>query len=508
VNDKEVASETVVSGTVPNRRRLFRRLLALAGLGITGALLSQEKTGLQLIPPVQAGFNTLFIDGSIPVVNPPGVARTELSSSGGTGTFWAQSTGGAQGIIGTTEGAGAPAPDFVGVHGQALFGTGVRGDATAGNGVLGTSNAGAGVVGVANSPSGIPFFAQGASGQTANLQEWTNNSGSALSVVDANGNFGIGTSLPSGMLHSLASGGLTTPIIAQGAASQSANLQEWRNVIGTALSVVDANGNFGVGTAAPQSHLYVVDSTTNPSRGVVASQNNSGRQAALMQMTKSRGTQTSPSAVVNGDYVAAFNMNAYDGTSYLGGKPMAGWGAIVNGTVAAGSVPTDLFFYTKPSGTLDPYGDGVVRLVIASGGNVGIGTTAPSQRLHVAGNVLANAYQTPSDIRLKTDIEPIDNALDKVLALDGVYFQWNKSAKVEAEGRQVGVIAQNVQRVIPEVVSTSAAANDYLSVDYTKLVPVLIQAMKEQQEQFKNENEKLHERIAVLERTSKQFAAS
>jgi hypothetical protein len=250
-------------------------------------------------------------------------------------------------------------------------------------------------------------------------------------------------------------------------------------------------GNVGIGTTSPQSHLFVVDSTTNPSRGVVASQNNSGAQAALMQMTKSRGTQTSPTAVANGDYVGAFNMNAFDGTSYLSGKPMAGWGAKVNGTVAAGSIPTDLFFYTKPSGTLDPYGDHVVRFIIASNGNI-----------YANGSLLS-----ASDMRLKTDIEPIDNALDKVLALNGVYFHWNKDAQ-QPDGRQVGVIAQNVQQVLPEVVSSSPASKDYLSVDYTRLVPVLIQAMKEQQEQFKNENEKLHERIAILERTVKQFAAS
>jgi hypothetical protein len=512
VNDKEVVSGHVDSEPAQDRRRLFRTLLALAGLGVTGVLLSQEKTGLQLIPPVQAGFNTLFIDGTIPGVNPPGVARTELTSNGATGTFWAQNTAaaGAQGIIGVTEGVALPATSAVGVHGVADTGTGVWGGSNnfrgvAGFGAVGVYGTGSsvGVVAEAGTSTCVSLRAGGHGvDQVANLQEWS--SGLAvLSVVDKNGNFGIGRTNPLGTLHVQNATASTKPIIAQGAENQTANLQEWQDDSGTALSVVDANGNFGIGTISPQSHLFVVDSTTNPSRGIVASQNNSGAQAALMQMTKSRGTQTSPSAVVNGDYVAAFNMNAYDGTSYLGGKPMAGWGAKVNGTVAAGSIPADLFFYTKPSGTLDPYGDSVVRLVIASGGNVGIGTTAPTQRLHVAGNVLANAYQTPSDMRLKTDIEPIDNALDKVLALDGVYFQWNKLAK-QSDGRQVGVIAQNVQQVLPEVVLASATANDYLSVDYTKLVPVLIEAMKEQQSTI----EQLLGRIAILERTVKQFAAS
>jgi hypothetical protein len=316
--------------------------------------------------------------------------------------------------------------------------------------------------------------------------------------------FGSGFGLVGSSAHGYAvigqawGGSDAIPFVAKGYSSQSANLQEWQNSSGSALSVVDANGNFGVGTSTPQSRLFVVDSTTNPSRGIIASQNNSGAQAALMQMTKSRGTQASPMAVLNQDYVAAFNMNAHDGTSYLGGKPMAGWGAKVNGTVATGSIPADLFFYTKPSGTLDPYGDGVVRFIIASNGNI------------YANGALLSA----SDMRLKTDIEPIDNALEKVLALNGVYFHWKEDAQ-QPDGRQVGVIAQNVQQVLPEIVSSSPASKDYLSVDYTRLVPVLIQAMKEQQEQFKHENEKLqveseklHERIAVLERAVKQFAAS
>jgi len=206
-----------------------------------------------------------------------------------------------------------------------------------------------------------------------------------------------------------------------------------------------------------------------------------------MQMTKSRGSQTSPTAVLNGDYVGAFNMNAHDGTDYLGGKPMAGWGAKVNGKVATGSIPTDLFFYTKASGTLDPYGDGVVRFIIASNGNI-----------YANGSLLS-----ASDARLKTDIEPIDNALDKVLALNGVYFHWKEHAN-QPDGRQVGVIAQNVQQVLPEIVSTSPASENYLSIDYTKLAPVIIQAMKEQQSTI----EQLQERIAILERAVKQFSAS
>jgi hypothetical protein len=103
-----------------------------------------------------------------------------------------------------------------------------------------------------------------------------------------------------------------------------------------------------------------------------------------------------------------------------------------------------------------------------------------------------------SDERLKKDIVKIDGALAKVMALDGVYYTPNDFAmeqKVERkQDRKVGVIAQNVQKVLPEVVSIAAfdldenleskSGENYLTVKYDKLVPLLIEAIKEQQLQI------------------------
>ncbi len=103
-----------------------------------------------------------------------------------------------------------------------------------------------------------------------------------------------------------------------------------------------------------------------------------------------------------------------------------------------------------------------------------------------------------SDERLKKDIVKIDSALAKIMALDGVYYTPNDFAmeqKVERkQDRKVGVIAQTVQKVLPEVVSIAAfdldenleskSGENYLTVKYDKLVPVLIEAIKEQQVQI------------------------
>ena len=107
--------------------------------------------------------------------------------------------------------------------------------------------------------------------------------------------------------------------------------------------------------------------------------------------------------------------------------------------------------------------------------------------LEVTGDITA----LTSDIRLKTDIESIDNALDKVDQLNGYYFEWNNVAKnldggkSFKEGVEVGVSAQEIEKVLPEVVTEAPIVKienldvDYKTVYYDKIVPLLIEAIKE-----------------------------
>jgi len=89
-----------------------------------------------------------------------------------------------------------------------------------------------------------------------------------------------------------------------------------------------------------------------------------------------------------------------------------------------------------------------------------------------------------SDKRLKTDIEPITNALTKVMQMQGVYYKRND---VEDAREQVGVLAQDMEAVLPEVVLTADDDMQTKSVDYGKICSVLIEAIKE----LKNEIEEL-----------------
>ena len=89
-----------------------------------------------------------------------------------------------------------------------------------------------------------------------------------------------------------------------------------------------------------------------------------------------------------------------------------------------------------------------------------------------AGDIIA---YSASDQRLKDNITPIPNALTKVLSISGNTFDWNE--KSDKEGNDVGVIAQEILEVLPEAVTTRDTG--YLAVRYEKLVPLLIEAIKE-----------------------------
>lgn len=88
--------------------------------------------------------------------------------------------------------------------------------------------------------------------------------------------------------------------------------------------------------------------------------------------------------------------------------------------------------------------------------------------------VMAKSFNCASDARLKNNIITLDGALDKLDSIRGVYHQWNNEVEPH---RAIGVIAQEVQAVYPELVTESS--NGFLSVDYPKLTVVLLQSIKE-----------------------------
>jgi len=101
-----------------------------------------------------------------------------------------------------------------------------------------------------------------------------------------------------------------------------------------------------------------------------------------------------------------------------------------------------------------------------------------------------NAWLSTSDARLKKNIVPIPNAIDKVMQLQGVNFEWIDASN-KVPGKHMGFVAQDVQKIVPEVINSSG---NYLSMEYAPITALLVEALKEQQkmiEQLKSEVEQL-----------------
>jgi len=130
-------------------------------------------------------------------------------------------------------------------------------------------------------------------------------------------------------------------------------------------------------------------------------------------------------------------------------------------------------------------------------GRVGIGQPDPVYRLELpniadpSGQGRANAWVIYSSIRWKENVQPIDNALERVLSLQGVFYDW----KPEHGGkRDIGFIAEEVARILPEIVQMDADGVHALGLDYSRLVPLLVEAIK----QLKAENDAARAQNAEL----------
>ena len=306
-------------------------------------------------------------------------------------------------------------------------------------------------------------------------------------------NVGIGTTAPSTVLHlssaspelSFTATGLNrTSFVGMpdGANFYIKNTTAGNLYISDYNSVYIAYGansqNVGIGTTGPTEKLHVDGSTLITYNNSFQSTNSVGNKAILARVSPTSG-------IVNyAEYATATNLNGF----VIGSDD-----ARVKGNIATDS----LEFITNTS----------TRMTVLSSGNVGINTTVPGSTLHVVGDVLIQtgalgvgvnpnatdgridasndivAFST-SDRRLKENIIPIANALEKVKSLTGVEFDWKEETKKAHghSGRDTGVIAQEVQAIMPTAVRTNNTG--YLAVRYEKLIGLLIEGMKEQQAQI------------------------
>ena len=143
---------------------------------------------------------------------------------------------------------------------------------------------------------------------------------------------------------------------------------------------------------------------------------------------------------------------------------------VTNG-ITTGSINANSIVITNGS-LIATFNSNTIGSLFTTNGNVGIGITSPSYALHVSGAIYATGdISAFSDKRLKKDIITIDNPLEKVNSLRGVYY-----TSTETNKRSVGVIAQEIQEILPEVVATDG---EYLGVAYGNITGLLIESIKE-----------------------------
>ena len=129
-----------------------------------------------------------------------------------------------------------------------------------------------------------------------------------------------------------------------------------------------------------------------------------------------------------------------------------------------------------------------------------------SKNLWVDGRIRTNGINETSDARFKKNINKIENALESISKMQGVTFDWKKEEfanKGFEKGKQYGLIAQEVEKIIPEIVHTDEEG--YKSIEYSHLVPLLIEAIKEQKEEIAHLKIQMNEfsaRMKIMENSN------
>jgi hypothetical protein len=276
-----------------------------------------------------------------------------------------------------------------------------------------------------------------------------------------------------------------------------------------------ANTRVGIGTSWPETTLDVrvpgIDLGGTDLGLMVTGYSGAGDDfPTTLVLRNARGTLANPLGLQNADLLGAILFGGHLGTGFT--CCQAGIGVSTSQAWAPGARGTQMVFFLTPTGSTQ----NVPAIAIDGEARVGIGTVLQADKLQVAGDIRAGtvvgtgagsgcirrfdgsmlAGACASDARFKRDIQPFAPSLDRVAALRPVDYSWRADefpARAFGTARTYGLIAQEVEQVLPELVSSDELG--YKAVDYTRLPLLAIQAIKE----LKERNDALEQRLEAIE---------
>ena len=257
--------------------------------------------------------------------------------------------------------------------------------------------------------------------------------------------------------------------------------------LGNILFAQAGVGNVGIGTTNPTTKLYVAGNTSLASGNFSVDTSGNVTAQSLVDLANSNYLIDPSNATTSINVAGAIvggSLNLNEGNGVMHDLTLNQDDSSVYGNLCLGGICRNTWPVPKiATANYTLRGNGTDWVAASNlynnGTNIGIGTTTLTYKLNVGGDVGATSFVYTSDRNLKKNIKTLDGALDKILKLRGVSFNWKDNNKPS-----VGLIAQEVEQVFPELVT----GNEVKGVQYGNLVAPLIEAVKAQQQEIKNQD--------------------